>query len=304
MDVVPTIRGSKENKIHIDLLSDTNESFNTLNSGSIPSIPLVTPNPYSTLSNIGEEFQRSHDLRSSESESQQMEVPHVYSFGRGKTQSTSPYNCFPGKDLKASSFCSTRVQRLRDVWEPLSSLLRTIRSNNLVPLRGPPLPKPPLLKILMWNVREDASSSFKHHLMEYINKHKPGIIILTKGMVFGRSTREICDKLPFTNYNGEKLGGNVINKLRVSLFNDLLDDYNLLDLRFKGPQFTWWGKCKNGVLVSERFDKALCNADWCNLFKDTVVHHLVRTRSDHRHILLSSEPNSFSGVIPFRLEKF
>ncbi|KAL3503649.1 hypothetical protein ACH5RR_038098 [Cinchona calisaya] len=97
-------------------------------------------------------------------------------------------------------------RRIREIWEPINSLLMAQGSNLLVSLQKHPL-TPTLMKIFMWNVRGEAASIFKQYLMEYINAHKPGILILTETKVSGQKARDICDSLPYSNFEIEDARG-------------------------------------------------------------------------------------------------
>lgn len=53
----------------------------------------------------------------------------------------------------------------------------------------------------------------------------------------------------------EKFGGRPPNLSRIATFNKNLDYYNLIDLGFKGPKFTWTNNRRNLNLVMERLDR-------------------------------------------------
>ncbi|MBA0796048.1 hypothetical protein Gohar_006848, partial [Gossypium harknessii] len=58
-----------------------------------------------------------------------------------------------------------------------------------------------------------------------------------------------------------------------------------LDFRFIRPSFTW----KKGN-THERIDRALANDTWISSFLGSLVYHLPRIKSDHRPILLKTNP--------------
>ncbi|KAL3509791.1 hypothetical protein ACH5RR_029192 [Cinchona calisaya] len=144
---------------------------------------------------------------------------------------------------------------------------------------------------ILWNER-----NIKLHIV-HRNEQTIQIVVHSLLWLFIRDLNEVLD-------NCEKFGGNPLNKHRVSLFQDLVDDFELIDLGFFGPKFTWWGKGKNGSVIQERLYRALCNVSWCDIFKDSVIDHLFRTRSHHRPIHVSTVSNSPVDNEPFRLEKF
>ncbi|KAH1108511.1 hypothetical protein J1N35_012279 [Gossypium stocksii] len=58
------------------------------------------------------------------------------------------------------------------------------------------------------------------------------------------------------------------------------------DLGFCGPSFTW----QRGA-TSVRLDRALANDEWMLTFPQCLVHHLIRIKSNHRPLLLSTNHN-------------
>ncbi|KAK8594357.1 hypothetical protein V6N13_126165 [Hibiscus sabdariffa] len=54
-------------------------------------------------------------------------------------------------------------------------------------------------------------------------------------------------------------------------------DAGLHDLGFQGPNFTW-----NRGYCAARLDRCLCNASWLEAHPATLVHDLLRLKSDHR----------------------
>ncbi|KAK8694894.1 hypothetical protein V6N13_072438 [Hibiscus sabdariffa] len=67
-------------------------------------------------------------------------------------------------------------------------------------------------------------------------------------------------------------------------FQDMVSDYGLHDLGYSGPNFTWSrGNC------SIRLDRCFGNAHWFERFPRSFLHHLLRMKSDHRPICLSTD---------------
>lgn len=60
--------------------------------------------------------------------------------------------------------------------------------------------------------------------------------------------------------NYENLSYSPPNRNRMSIFNNVLNNYNLLELSYNGPRFTWTNK-RDSRLVMKRLDRALCNVD-------------------------------------------
>ncbi|KAJ4836021.1 hypothetical protein Tsubulata_011341 [Turnera subulata] len=82
-------------------------------------------------------------------------------------------------------------------------------------------------------------------------------------------------------YGHEKRGGGQPLASKCAHFWDWMGNCGLLDLGYKGPDFTWF----RGD-VAERLDLVLCNNAWRIRFPEGAVFHLPRRKSDHRPILL------------------
>ncbi|KAK2641755.1 hypothetical protein Ddye_023518 [Dipteronia dyeriana] len=61
----------------------------------------------------------------------------------------------------------------------------------------------------------------------------------------------ICDS--------EKAGGTQWPRFQMEAFRETLDDCDLEDLGYSGPDFAWCNKRGGGEMVQERLDKGLCN---------------------------------------------
>ncbi|KAK8605011.1 hypothetical protein V6N13_082471 [Hibiscus sabdariffa] len=60
------------------------------------------------------------------------------------------------------------------------------------------------------------------------------------------------------------------------LFREFVFDYGLIEVSFKGPEFTW----QRGDL-HQRLDWCLFNAEWNRLFPENLVYHLDKLGLDH-----------------------
>ncbi|XP_039055005.1 uncharacterized protein LOC120197598 [Hibiscus syriacus] len=69
-------------------------------------------------------------------------------------------------------------------------------------------------------------------------------------------------------------------------FSNVVFYSSLYDLRYQGPDFTWY-RGPGAV----HLDRCLCNDKWLVAYPDTLVYHLLRMKSDHRHLLLSIGKN-------------
>lgn len=82
----------------------------------------------------------------------------------------------------------------------------------------------------------------------------------------------------------EKHGGTPLVSARLRQFLDTIHSCAWIDLGFSGNAFTWSNMRKGRFQVQERLDRAFGNQLWLDLFPNTRVHHLPRSRSDHHPI--------------------
>lgn len=65
-------------------------------------------------------------------------------------------------------------------------------------------------------------------------------------------------------------------------FRYMLSTYEVQDLGFMGPPFTWCNNIEGHNRISERLDRFLANSSWCELFPyGRVTHGLVGYRPYH-----------------------
>ncbi|KAJ8773128.1 hypothetical protein K2173_028305 [Erythroxylum novogranatense] len=88
--------------------------------------------------------------------------------------------------------------------------------------------------------------------------------------------------------SSERRGGSVNRSGICKPFLEWFTNSNLIDIGYKGPDFTW----KRGLL-HERLDRGLCNAAWRFKFQEDSITHLARISSNHRPLLMS-----FYGYVP------
>ena len=101
----------------------------------------------------------------------------------------------------------------------------------------------------------------------------------------------------------DKLGGRPINLYRPMVFQQCLNSYNLLDLGFQGPRFTWVNKRDFLAFIQERIDRCFANSSWRTMYPEASVYHLTRLHSDHCPVLLSLNPsNGNHSNRPFRFQ--
>ncbi|KAG8494116.1 hypothetical protein CXB51_011832 [Gossypium anomalum] len=126
------------------------------------------------------------------------------------------------------------------------------------------------ISIFSWNCQGCASSKFILAFHEYNLEHNPDIVCLLEPRVSGPKANSIIGKLGFDfSHRIESVG-----------FSG-----GIWDLGFVGSSFTW----QRGSRY-ERLDRALANDAWILTFLQTLVYHLTRIKSDHRPILLKTNP--------------
>jgi hypothetical protein len=91
-------------------------------------------------------------------------------------------------------------------------------------------------------------------------------------------------------FSHEKEGGNPRPQNFMQAFRDSLIACDLHDVGYSGDPFTW----RRGG-VRERLDRATANSDWLTMHPEASLTHLESIKTDHRPILLDTEPQS---VVP------
>ncbi|XP_074265328.1 uncharacterized protein LOC141587759 [Silene latifolia] len=89
----------------------------------------------------------------------------------------------------------------------------------------------------------------------------------------------------------ERHGGNKSMARRCERFNNWIENCEFIELAFSGPAHTWARGNSVETRQSARLDRALCNAEWGELFEDAMVRHLPAIQSDHCPLFIS--PNGF-----------
>ncbi len=81
-----------------------------------------------------------------------------------------------------------------------------------------------------------------------------------------------------------KCGGLPKNITMMTYFREALDDCDLADLGYSGPNFTWCNNQQGIAMIRERLDRGLGNTLWTTHFPNTHVTNLPRIGSDHSPI--------------------
>ncbi|KAJ1422669.1 Ribonuclease H-like superfamily [Sesbania bispinosa] len=89
----------------------------------------------------------------------------------------------------------------------------------------------------------------------------------------------------------------------MHLFQDFVQQMDLLELDLKGNRFTWFSNPRNGVITREKLDRALVNWAWLAMFPNAISKAYPAISSDHSPILLDVCPEESSGQA-FKYEAF
>ncbi|XP_074292463.1 uncharacterized protein LOC141619337 [Silene latifolia] len=102
----------------------------------------------------------------------------------------------------------------------------------------------------------------------------------------------------------ERHGGNSSMARRCAVFNNWIENCDLIELAFTGSAHTWARGNNVETRQSARLDRALCNTDWGSMFEEAMVKHLPTYQSDH--CPLSISPNGFAPLAsvqkPFKFQ--
>lgn len=101
----------------------------------------------------------------------------------------------------------------------------------------------------------------------------------------------------------QKLGGNKKLLGAQDFINWKLKN-NLLDIPFKGVNFTWTNNRQGSDLIMERLDRGFCNSNWKDEFPDATITNLPVILSDHSPILLQTHPIHTKKARPYKLESW
>ena len=69
-------------------------------------------------------------------------------------------------------------------------------------------------------------------------------------------------------------------------FIDVINFFDLRDISFVGPKFTWIYQRADGTQIWERLDRALATSEWLDLFPAAKLHHQSTSAFDHSMLLL------------------
>jgi hypothetical protein len=95
-----------------------------------------------------------------------------------------------------------------------------------------------------------------------------------------------------TKWQHEHFSETKRSERRMSEFRKVLEDYNLHDIRFSGPPWTFDNKRKDANNVKARIDRAVASPDWSTIYPDAKLTHVCSTRSDHLPLVLECQLSS------------
>lgn len=79
----------------------------------------------------------------------------------------------------------------------------------------------------------------------------------------------------------DKFKGGNINLNRAIEFKKCINAYNLMDLGFSNPKYTWSNLRQILDLILDRIDRCFANPSWRLLYPEASVTHLPRVFLDH-----------------------
>lgn len=102
--------------------------------------------------------------------------------------------------------------------------------------------------------------------------------------------------------SADKLGGRPVATSSNGGLKQVIDTHGLIDLGFIGSASTWTNRRASTANIQERLDKGFANANWQIHFPNATIYHLVALNSDHKPLLLDTNPRLQTTPQPFRFE--
>lgn len=100
----------------------------------------------------------------------------------------------------------------------------------------------------------------------------------------------------------EKLGGRPFTSGSICRFRRIVDELELIDLGFSGNLFTWNNWRVGQANIQERLDRGLASSIWRTILPHASVVHLPAINSDHKPIIIFTNPKVVSIPKPFLFE--
>lgn len=83
----------------------------------------------------------------------------------------------------------------------------------------------------------------------------------------------------------DKVGGTMHFLNSMTDFQGFVASLGLRDAGYKGTKYTWTNKQSGSSFIKARLDRVLLNTEWCNIYQNLEVKHLIRGVSDHSPFL-------------------
>ncbi|KAL8152224.1 hypothetical protein V2J09_009984 [Rumex salicifolius] len=102
----------------------------------------------------------------------------------------------------------------------------------------------------------------------------------------------------------ERTGDSDCMRRRCDRFSSWVNDMELLDMGYSGPQYTWFRGVDEDSRTAARLDRGLCSVEWQDYFGEASIKNLGRNQSNHCPILMDSYGFSQGNVSshPFRFQ--
>lgn len=100
----------------------------------------------------------------------------------------------------------------------------------------------------------------------------------------------------------EKCGGKPLTVGQCKELKQVLSHCNLIDVGAAGPRLTWNNKRTGMANIRERLDRVLANEQWIKYHEEAQVKTLSYYDSDHRALLVDTNPCIKRKPRPYRLE--
>lgn len=100
----------------------------------------------------------------------------------------------------------------------------------------------------------------------------------------------------------DKRGGRAVGGPSTGGLRGFVNQFGFIDLGFHGHPFTWSNRRSGAHNIQERLNRSLVNAQWKPLHPHASLLHLTAIHSNHKPLLLNTNPGSHNLPKPFRFE--
>eukprot|EP00253_Pinus_taeda_P008616 PITA_08616 len=111
----------------------------------------------------------------------------------------------------------------------------------------------------------------------------------------------ILGDLNLTLHPSEKRGGNVVRDPAREWVEDIVQDWDLLDIKPSSGKYSWSNKRVGPRHIAARLDRFIIQSSYLLLGLEPRMHILANSISDHKPIKLELLAHHDLGPIPFRL---